>query len=333
MEVLALYQFKDVAQMKGGAEELRLGLLEVCEAQGVLGTLLVADEGVNGTVAGPSSGLDVLVEWLVARGFDALEQKRASAEENPFLRMKVAHKKEIVTFGVDGIEPENEKGFYVEPEEWNELIADPETLVIDTRNDYEVRIGTFRNAVNPNTTTFRNFPEFVEKALVGKTDKSKKIAMFCTGGIRCEKSTAFLRRKGFKNVFHLHGGILKYLENVTEEESMWEGECFVFDRRVSVKHGLDQGTHDLCVGCRGPVSEEEKLSPNYKEGAHCPHCVEKYNAEGKHMERVRARRKHYVDNNVEKVEDFLGPNSKFVRGVEGKKEQAKAAASVEEAQS
>jgi UPF0176 protein len=258
------------------------------EQQGLRGTVLLAREGINGTVAGSGTAIDALLENLQSDPCLAdLDYKKSYDDTNPFYRTKVRLKKEIVTLGVEGIDPLHTVGTYVEPGDWNDLISDPDTLLIDTRNDYEVGIGTFRNAINPHTESFRDFPDYVGKHL--DPDKHRKVAMFCTGGIRCEKSTAYLKELGFENVYHLKGGILKYLEEVPQDESMWEGECFVFDNRVSVGHGLAAGAYDQCHACRMPITEEDKHSPFYETGVSCPHCHDRYSEERKErfLERER----------------------------------------------
>jgi UPF0176 protein len=281
--VAALYHFARLA----GHEALQPPLAALCDSQGVKGTLLLAAEGVNGTIAGSRSAIDAVLDHLRAiPGLEALEHKESSAHKMPFRRMKVRLKKEIVTMGVPDIDPLEGVGAYVDPQDWNALISDPETIVIDTRNDYEVGIGTFKGAINPETHTFREFPNWVEGA--GIEDKTKPIAMFCTGGIRCEKATAFMRAQGYENVYHLKGGILKYLENVPEEESLWEGSCFVFDERVAVTHGLRESDEILCRACRNPVTPEEQQSELYEDGVSCPHCFHSRSDE----DRVRFRMRH-----------------------------------------
>ena len=267
--VAAFYKFVHLADF----ESLQPGLVKCARKNKVMGTILLAGEGINGTVAGPETGVRALLEYIRndSRLAD-LEHKESRADENPFYRMKVRLKKEIVTLGVDGISPTKEVGEYVEPEDWNELISDPDVVVIDTRNDYEVAIGTFRNAINPETASFRDFPKWFRAQK--EIQKAPKIAMFCTGGIRCEKSTSFLKAEGFEDVFHLKGGILKYLETVPEDESLWEGECFVFDQRVSVGHGLEPGPYDLCHACRHPISDEDMQSSKYAPGVSCPRCFD-----------------------------------------------------------
>jgi UPF0176 protein len=282
--VCALYKFVELTDH----ESLRQPLLDFMQAHDIRGTLLLAKEGINGTVAGSREAIDQLLERLQADPrLTGIESKESYDESNPFYRTKVRLKKEIVTLGVEGIDPQHTVGTYVEPMDWNELISDPETLLIDTRNDYEIDIGTFKNAVDPKTKTFREFPEYVEQNLDPNTHK--QVAMFCTGGIRCEKSTAYLKELGFENVYHLKGGILKYLEEIPEEDSMWEGECFVFDNRVSVDHSLSKGEYDQCHACRLPITEDDKLSPLYEQGVSCPRCHQQYSAERKQRFKERER--------------------------------------------
>lgn len=270
VSVAALYQFARLDDPHALQEPLRAA----CEAAGVKGTLLLAREGINGTIAGSADGLDaVLAHIRTLPGCAGLEVKFSAAPDMPFHRMKVRVKREIVTMGEPDIDPSLSVGHYVDPGDWNALIADPDTIVIDTRNDYEVAVGTFAGAVDPQTPTFRDFPgwfrEHREALLAGKT----KVAMFCTGGIRCEKSTSFLRSEGIDEVYHLKGGILKYLEQVPETESLWQGECFVFDERVTVRHGLAQGTFQLCRACRRPLDAEALAHPDYEDGVSCPACI------------------------------------------------------------
>ena len=267
--VCALYRFCRLEQF----EALRAPLAAFCCGRGIKGTLILAREGINGTVAGTAEAIDDLVAHL--RGMPelaGLELKFSTADEMPFHRMKVRLKREIVTMGVADIDPLEGAGVYVEPRDWNTLISDPSTVVIDTRNDYEVSLGTFEGAVNPGTTSFREFPGWVERHRDALTDK--KVAMFCTGGIRCEKATAYMRSLGFADVFHLKGGILKYLEEVPEDASLWHGECFVFDERVSVAHGLVVGDADLCRACRHPLTPAERLSEKFQEGVSCERCFD-----------------------------------------------------------
>ena len=274
--VAALYKFVHLPDYVS----LRDTLYNTMVAHQVKGTLLLAEEGINGTICGPRQGVDAVKAWLDADGrFEGMSYKESLSDELAFYRTKVKLKKEIVTMGVEGINPAHIVGTYVKGDDWNQLISDPDTIVIDTRNDYEVAIGTFKNAVNPNTTTFREFPKWAAENL-DKT-KHKKVAMFCTGGIRCEKSTAYLKEQGFDEVYHLDGGILKYLEEIPLENSLWQGECFVFDQRVAVKHGLEQGSYDQCYACRMPLSVDEMASPHYVKGLSCPHCYDKTTKEQK----------------------------------------------------
>lgn len=282
--VAALYHFTRLPNYA----DLQAPLRDLCEDNGIKGTLLLADEGINGTVAGNRTAIDALLDWLHKRAeFEGLEHKESYAPAMPFYRLKVRLKKEIVTMGVPGTDPTKIVGTYVEPEDWNDLIADPDTIIIDTRNDYEVQIGTFEGAVNPETDAFREFPDWVARN--ENKLKGKKIAMFCTGGIRCEKSTAYMKSQGYEDVFHLKGGILKYLESVPEEQSTWNGECFVFDERVSVGHGLRVGPHTLCRACRHPLSPEDLRSPHFKEGISCAHCIEQFSDEDRERFAMRQR--------------------------------------------
>lgn len=268
--VAAMYHFVTLENF----EDLREPLLAVMQGNGVKGTLLLAHEGINGTVAGSREGIDALLAWLKSDDRLAnLSHKESYHEQLPFLRTKVKLKKEIVTMGVADIDPNHIVGTYVKPQDWNALIEDPDVVVVDTRNDYEVQIGTFKNAINPETTTFREFPDYVKENL--DPAKHKKVAMFCTGGIRCEKSTAYLKQQGFDEVYHLEGGILKYLEEVPEAETTWEGECFVFDDRVAVNHQLERGSYEQCNACRMPITLDEMKSEHYEQGVSCPHCFDK----------------------------------------------------------
>ena len=288
VRVAALYRFTRLDD----CDSLRAPLEIVCQENGVRGTLLLAAEGINGTIAGPPAGIARVLASLRALPDCAdLDVKMSDATTMPFHRMKVRVKREIVTMGQPGIDPSTNAGTYVSPLEWNALISDPDTIVIDTRNDYEVAVGTFERAIDPKTTSFRDFPAWFrrerERLLAESPDgrgKSIKIAMFCTGGIRCEKSTAFLKQEGVDNVSHLKGGILNYLETVPEDQSLWRGECFVFDQRVTIGHGLAAGSHILCHACRRPVSADGSTSPLYEAGVSCPAC---------HAERTEAQRSSY----------------------------------------
>ena len=265
--VCALYKFVRLDDH----ESLRRPLLELMLDETVRGTVLLATEGINGTIAGTRHGVDRVLDWLrQVPGLSPLDCKESESQELPFKRSRVKLKKEIVTMGVEGIDPQHAAGTYIEPQDWNALISDPEVLVIDTRNDYECEVGSFAGAVNPQTESFREFPAYTKQAL--NKHIHKKVAMFCTGGIRCEKSTAYLREQGFEEVYHLRGGILNYLENVPESDSLWRGECFVFDDRVTVNHQLEPGSYDQCHGCRRPITEQDKQSEYYIAGAQCPKC-------------------------------------------------------------
>ena len=295
--VAALYHFVTLEDYR----ELREPLLDLCRDAGVKGTLLLAHEGINGTIAGTREGIDRVLAYLTSDPrLAGLEHKESFDETMPFYRMKVKLKREIVTMGVEGIDPNLVVGTYVKPRDWNALVNDPDVLLIDTRNDYEYSIGTFKGAVDPHTTTFRQFPEYVRENL--DPARQKKVAMFCTGGIRCEKASAFMLQEGFEEVYHLQGGILKYLEEVPEQDSTWEGECFVFDNRVAVNHRLEKGQYDQCYGCRMPITEEDKLSDKYRKGVCCPHChdklsadqVDRFSERQKQIELARARGETHV---------------------------------------
>lgn len=268
--VCALYKFVSLPQYKEIQPPLQAKMIE----SQVKGTLLLAKEGVNGTISGSRSGVDSLLSWMrTIPEFAEIDTKEAITNNLPFKRSKVKLKKEIVTMGVEGIDPNQSVGTYVTPQQWNDLISDPDVLLVDTRNNYEIAVGAFTHAADPKTTTFREFPQYVSEHL--DPSVHKKIAMYCTGGIRCEKSTAFMKKQGFEEVYHLKGGILKYLEEIPEEESLWKGECFVFDERVTVNHQLEKGSYDQCHACRLPISDEDKLSVFYQQGISCPACYHK----------------------------------------------------------
>lgn len=274
--VCAMYKFVDLPHF----ESLRQPLLDVMGINSIRGTLLLAKEGINGTVAGSQIAIDHLRAWLnQQKGLENIDCKFSHHDTMPFNRSKVKLKKEIVTMGVEGIDPRRVVGTYVKPKDWNALISDPDVITIDTRNDYEFEIGTFKHALNPNTETFREFPKYVKEHL--DPTKHKKVAMFCTGGIRCEKSTAYLKEQGFEEVYHLEGGILKYLEEVPEQDSLWQGECFVFDDRVAVNHSLEKGHYDQCHACRYPITDADKASPKYQPQVSCPHCYDTLDADRK----------------------------------------------------
>jgi len=296
--VCALYHFVRLDDY----EKLRAPLLQCMQDNHVRGTLLLASEGINGTIAGSREGIDKVLDWLRQDPrLASLDYKESYDEEIPFYRTKVKLKKEIVTMGVEGIDPNRKVGTHIKPKDWNALISDPDVILIDTRNDYEVAIGTFENAVNPKTETFREFPAYVKEHL--DPAKHKKVAMFCTGGIRCEKSTAYLKENGFEEVYHLEGGILKYLEEVPENESMWQGDCFVFDNRVAVNHRLEKSGYDQCHACRLPITEEDKRSDKYEKGVSCPHCYNKHSEA--QLERFREREKQ-IELAIERGEVHIG---------------------------
>ena len=282
--VAALYRFVRLENF----EAMREPLLEVCSQHNLRGTLLLAKEGINGTVSGARSDIERVLEYLRsdARLAD-LDCKFTNHAERPFLRMKVKLKKEIVTMGQPDIDPNASVGRYANASEWNDLIDDPDCLVIDTRNEYEVEIGTFKGAVNPRTNSFREFPEWVETHL--DPAKNRKVAMFCTGGIRCEKATSLLVERGFEEVWHLKGGVLKYFEDMSEAETRWEGECFVFDSRVSVNHRLEKGHFEQCFACRFPIDEEQMASEHYVPGVSCPRCFDRHTADQRERFRERQR--------------------------------------------
>lgn len=263
-----------------------------CLNQGVKGTILLAEEGINGTIVGDRESIDSVLSFLRSDPrLQDLEHKESYTENPPFKRMKVRLKKEIVTIGLPEIDPSEQVGIYVSPQDWNGIISDPEVITIDTRNDYEVGIGTFQGAQNPQTESFREFPDYVEHNL--DSSKHKKVALFCTGGIRCEKATSFMLSQGFEEVYHLKGGILKYLEEVPVTESLWSGECFVFDERVTVRHGLEAGNYEMCSSCGHPISEADKSSPKYEEEISCPQCFENLTDEKRlRLEEKKRQRQH-----------------------------------------
>jgi UPF0176 protein len=303
--VAALYRFASFDDIAA----IQSPLTALCTLHGIKGTILIASEGINGTIAGSAGGIAQVISHIRALpGCAELDVKYSGAKEMPFYRMKVRLKKEIVTMGVDGIDPKREVGTYVQPEDWNALISDPDTILIDTRNDYEVAIGTFDGAIDPKTKAFRDFPAWFREHRDALTSECKapKFAMFCTGGIRCEKSTAFLKAEGIEDVYHLEGGILRYLETVPEEESKWHGECFVFDDRVSVKHGLELGSMELCHACRRPITQEDKNSSLFVEGVSCDAC---------HDERTEEDRERFAQRQLqiklarERGEEHIGVTS------------------------
>lgn len=266
-------------------------LLSYLKQNSIKGTLILAEEGINGTIAGTLGSLDKAIHFIESNlGTDSLETKRAYYKEQPFLRARVRVKEEIVTMGIRGLEVTNDSGEHLEPKQWNQLLSNPEVLVLDVRNRYETKIGTFKNAVNLNINTFRQYPEQVEQHIRGQ--KQKPVAMFCTGGIRCEKSTAYLKRKGFSKLYQLRGGILNYIKHIPEKESLWQGECFVFDDRVSVKHDLSKGIYSQCFACRHPVSPEGLRHPYYVEGISCSHCYQQQS--DRNRQRCKERQKQIL---------------------------------------
>ena len=284
---------------------LQQPILDQLSGHRITGTLLLAKEGINGTIAGEREAINQFLKWLEGHAeFSGIELKKSTTDRLPFKRARVKLKKEIVTMGVEGIDPSVLAGTHVAPEDWNALLEDPEALLIDTRNEYEIEVGQFENAVNPHTTNFREFPQYALENL--DPEKHKKIAMYCTGGIRCEKATAFLKQNGFESVYHLKGGILNYLKTVPVSESGWRGECFVFDERVTVNHGLDRGSYHQCHGCRMPISEQDKASEHYQAGVSCPKCY------SQRSERDKARfaeREKQVKLAEERGERHLGPGA------------------------
>ena len=284
LTVAALYHFTRFPDPAA----LRVPLMDLCVTEGVKGSLLLAGEGINGTIAGSRAGIDTVLDYIrTLPGCADLDWKESHASTMPFGKMKVKVKREIVTMGQPDIDPKARVGNYVSPAEWNALIKAPDVAVIDTRNDYEVAIGTFDGAIDPGTRSFSQFPAWWE----ANKDRfhNKRIAMFCTGGIRCEKSTNFLLKQGIEEVYHLKGGILKYLEDVPRDQSLWQGECFVFDQRVSVGHGLVPGCLTSCGACRRPVTPEGRADPNYEEGVCCPACKDEYSADDRARFRERQR--------------------------------------------
>ena len=278
--ISALYKFHSIDNPNEIHNEIRKELRSI----NIKGTILVGSEGINGTISSKSSKkLSKAIKFIQSiEGFENIDIKNSFSKINPFIRLKVKLKKEIVTIGDSSIDPNLISGDYVDPKDWNEIIADKDILLIDTRNHYECSIGSFKNSINPNTTKFREFPKWLDSQNYSEEDKkNKKVAMFCTGGIRCEKASSLMKDQGFKNVLHLKGGILKYFESVSEEQSMWDGECFVFDDRVSVKHDLSEGTYDMCHGCRMPITKEDKKSKEYIKGVSCPSCFHKTSNEQK----------------------------------------------------
>ena len=287
--VAALYKFVEIDDLLS----LQSNLYEICEKNNIMGTILIANEGINGTISGKTNEINQTISLLKSdKRFTNIEIKYSSTDKQPFHRMKVRLKKEIVTIGLPGINPNKKVGTYVKPEDWNDLISDPNVVVIDTRNRYETKIGSFQNALDPETSSFREFPDWVKKFKSSKENANKKIAMFCTGGIRCEKASSLMKEEGFEDVYHLQGGILKYLETIDKENSLWNGECFVFDQRVCLTDELEIGSYKMCFACRMPITEEEMQNAKYIEGISCIYCYDKTTKEKK--ERFGSRQKQIL---------------------------------------
>lgn len=287
--VAALYKFLEIDDLLS----LQSNLYEICEKNNIMGTILIANEGINGTISGKTNEINQTISLLKSdKRFANIEIKYSSTDKQPFHRMKVRLKKEIVTIGLPEINPNKKVGTYVKPDDWNDLISDPNVVVIDTRNKYETKIGSFQNALDPETSSFREFPDWVKKFKSSKENANKKIAMFCTGGIRCEKASSLMKEEGFEDVYHLQGGILKYLETIDKENSLWNGECFVFDQRVCLTDELEVGSYKMCFACRMPITEEEMQNEKYIEGISCIYCYDKTTKEKK--ERFGSRQKQIL---------------------------------------
>ena len=287
--VAALYKFVEIDDLLS----LQSNLYEICEKNNIMGTILIANEGINGTISGKTNEINQTISLLKSdKRFTNIEIKYSSTDKQPFHRMKVRLKKEIVTIGLPEINPNKKVGTYVKPDDWNDLISDPNVVVIDTRNKYETKIGSFQNALDPETSSFREFPDWVKKFKSSKENTNKKIAMFCTGGIRCEKASSLMKEEGFEDVYHLQGGILKYLETIDKENSLWNGECFVFDQRVCLTDELEVGSYKMCFACRMPITEEEMQNEKYIEGISCIYCYDKTTKEKK--ERFGSRQKQIL---------------------------------------
>ena len=287
--VAALYKFVEIDDLLS----LQSNLYEICEKNNIMGTILIANEGINGTISGKTNEINQTISLLKSdKRFANIEIKYSSTDKQPFHRMKVRLKKEIVTIGLPEINPNKKVGTYVKPDDWNDLISDPDVVVIDTRNKYETKIGSFHNALDPETSSFREFPDWVKKFKSSKENANKKIAMFCTGGIRCEKASSLMKEEGFEDVYHLQGGILKYLETIDKENSLWNGECFVFDQRVCLTDELEVGSYKMCFACRMPITEEEMQNEKYIEGISCIYCYDKTTKEKK--ERFGSRQRQIL---------------------------------------
>lgn len=302
MKVVSLYRFLDVQD----PEALRDQLKTLCDQHGLLGTLLVAGEGFNGTLAGSEESILAVMNWIRERfGInEELDARWTDASVAPFRKMRVKVKAEIVTLGRPDILPHQRTGVHVDAARWNELMADPRVLLVDTRNHYEIEVGTFPGALDPGNDSFREFPEFARE--LAEQSKDRPLAMFCTGGIRCEKATALMLELGFEEVYHLQGGILNYLSDVSDANNQWRGECFVFDTRVAVDRDLAEGGYVQCHACRRPLSTRDMRSPDYREGVSCPHCVNEADAD--RLLRLEERRKQ-VALAAQRGERHIGPKS------------------------
>ena len=302
-KVAALYKFSQI----NNPLEVQIYLKKILKNLSIYGTILIGNEGINGTIASrDKKNLNKALMYLKnLKGFKDLDIKFSNSKKKPFIRLKIKLKQEIVTIGDKSIDPTKNVGEYVNPEDWNSLIEEENILLIDTRNDYEYSIGSFKDSINPNTQKFRDFPEWLKGQNFTQEDKnSKKVAMFCTGGIRCEKASSLMKNEGFKKVYHLKGGILKYFESVSKENSLWDGECFVFDDRVSVKHDLSVGDYDMCHGCRMPITETDKISQKYIQGVSCPNCFDQTTEEQK--SRYMSRQKQ-IDLAKQRNQKHIGP--------------------------
>jgi UPF0176 protein len=300
--IAALYKFLSIDD----PNQLQLKIRKKFKQLNIYGTILVGNEGLNGTISGKENNLNKAIKYIKSiNNFNNVDIKYSSSNVNPFVRLKIKLKKEIVTIGDESINPNEFVGDYVEPKDWNNLIQDKDTILIDTRNNYEYSIGTFKNSINPNTIKFREFPEWVKKQNFTDEEKqNKKIAMFCTGGIRCEKASSMMIKDGFKKVNHLKGGILNYFEKINEEDSLWEGECFVFDDRVAIKHDLSEGSYDMCHGCRMPITDKDKTSELYIKGVACPSC---YNQTSDEQKSRYMNRQKQVDLAKKRNQKHIGP--------------------------
>ena len=304
--VAALYKFSSIKE----PEKLQNQIRDKLKGLSIYGTILVGEEGINGTISGKNLKIESALAYIKSiQGFSQIDIKLSQSKLNPFVRLKIKLKKEIVTIGDKSINPNEIVGDYIDPKNWNNLISHEDTILIDTRNDYEYSIGTFKNAINPNTVKFREFPEWVKNQnFTDSEKKNKKVAMFCTGGIRCEKASSMMMKDGFKNVSHLKGGILNYFESIDQKDSLWEGECFVFDERVSVKHDLTEGTYDMCHGCRMPITDLDKKSKEYIRGVACPNC---FNSKTKEQKARYMSRQKQVDLAKKRNLKHIGPKDAF----------------------